>query len=510
MRVDIYSHNFAISQFTGRDSEVIFRYLSANLVQWGFDRVDGKYKRVKLRTFAASNRSRNVFRLHLNSLPSFKTFLQVNGYDWNSLNIVKHEIKPGTTVAHQFLDKRPPLEHQRLALIYNLEAPSVGYANSKLANIPTGFGKGRLAFETVYKLNTRAMCIIPGKYLDKWIEEFEAIMGKRRGDLMTIRGGKQLKQAIELAKAGELTAKFIIITNTTMYNYLSEFELQGKEHSYGVDPIDFFPTLKIGIRLVDEVHEHFHLNFRLDLYSHVPVTLSLSATMNPTDPFVKKMYELAFPLGTRFDKIPYKKYINVKALKYQFIEPRKIRYTQFGRTSYSQVTLEESIMKHVPTLKNYLTFIEHIVKESYLSVKKPTQKMLIFAGTVKMCTLINEHLNTVLKKENLVIRRYVGEDPFEYLINSDISVSTLKSAGTAVDIPGLLVTLMTDSIDSVQANEQALGRLRELKQFPDSKCEFIYLVCMDIARQFDYHNRKLEIFKDKAASHQLLNTGFRL
>ena len=363
--------------------------------------------------------------------------------------------------------------------------------------------------KAIYERKVRTVCIIKGMYVEKWKEDYIGAFGNNKTELMVIRGSKDLKNLIELAQAGELVANFIIITNTTMYNYLYEFERFNGDHSYGCDPIDFYPTLKAGIRLVDEVHQDFHLNFRMDLYTHIDVVHSLSATMEPDDPFIRKMYELAYPLDTRFKGIPFDKYISVKALTYTLNDPKRLKWQNWIRRSYSHVIYEQSLIKNPLILKNYLGLIKLIVENSFIKKRKPGQKMIIFAATVEMCTIITKYLRDIYTTIGIV--RYTSDDEYEDLLAADISVSTLKSAGTALDIPGLMITLLTDNVNSRQANDQVLGRTRKMKgEWADVTPEFLYLVCNSIPKHLEYHQKKMSIFADKVLSHQTMETGIRV
>jgi hypothetical protein len=346
-------------------------------------------------------------------------------------------------------------------------------------------------------------------YVDKWTQDYIDVFGKKKGDLMVVRGSKDLKRLIDLGMSNELDAKFIIITNTTMFNFFYEFERFNGDHSYSCDPIDLWRILGVGFRLIDELHQDYHLNFRLDLYSHIPKVLSMSATMEADDPFLVRMYELGYPPDTRFEGIPFDKYISVKALRYTLNEPKKLKWQNWIRKSYSHVIFEQSIMKNHQILANYLKLLHHVVNTSYIAVREPGQKLLIFAATVEMCTLIAQYLKPLYPK--LTVFRYTSGDDYDAFLAADIGVSTLKSAGTAVDIPGLRITFMTDSINSQQANNQVLGRTRPLKgEWKDVVPEFLYLVCNDVPKQNEYHGKKVSIFADKVLSHQVLETGFRV
>ena len=66
-----------------------------------------------------------------------------------------------------------------------------------------------------------------------------------------------------------------------------------------------------------------------------------------------------------------------------------------------------------------------------------------------------------------------------------------------MDIPNLRVVIQTVSVSSIQANIQNFGRLRKLK---DRDTKYCYLYCNNIPKQKDYHMRRVELFRDRAAS----------
>ena len=96
---------------------------------------------------------------------------------------------------------------------------------------------------------------------------------------MVVRGSQHMTTLIELAKENLLTAKIIIITNTTFRMFIDDYEENNQTSMYGCKPIELFPLLKAGVRLIDEVHQDFHLNFKIDLYTHIHTTINLTATL---------------------------------------------------------------------------------------------------------------------------------------------------------------------------------------------------------------------------------------
>jgi len=113
-----------------------------------------------------------------------------------------------------------------------------------------------------------------------------------------------------------------------------------------------------------------------------------------------------------------------------------------------------------------------------------------------MCTIIRDHLRKDKDLSNLRIEKYTSEDEFEVLLNSHIIVSTLGSAGTAVDIPNLITVINTVLVSSSKTNVQALGRLRKLK---DKKVRFIYIYARNHDKHRKYHYDRLNQYRDRVS-----------
>ena len=110
----------------------------------------------------------------------------------------------------------------------------------------------------------------------------------------------------------------------------------------------------------------------------------------------------------------------------------------------------------------------------------------------------------------LDINKYTQGDSYDKLKSSDIGVSTIGSAGTAVDIKGLVFCLSTTAIDKKETNEQVLGRMRKFDDRPDIVPVLMYMICKDIDKQIFYHEHKRKIFEGKVISHITLESDFVL
>ncbi|MES8537202.1 hypothetical protein U6X77_12385, partial [Cutibacterium acnes] len=170
--------------------------------------------------------------------------------------------------------------------------------------------------------------------------------------------------------------------------------------------MDFYPKLGVGFRITDELHQEFHNNYKIDLYTHVPRSLGLSATMVSSNPFKNKMYEIAYPTHQRHDGGGYNVYIGVTAVMYH-IDP-DVKMTYQGAQGYSHVLFEGSLMRHRGILKSYFKIIETTFYNRFYQDREPGQKALIFFARVDMCTAFKEYLEA--KYADLEIVRYVGSE----------------------------------------------------------------------------------------------------
>lgn len=368
------------------------------------------------------------------------------------------------------------------------------------------------ALHAIARTKKRTVIVLPGKYVERWVGDLcgkDKVLDLTTDDVRLVRGSAAMITLLEDGVAGNITEKVIIITATTLYNYYKAYNENSVDYeSYPCPPYDMYKVLGAGIRIIDEVHENIHLNYTQDLFTHIYKTISLSATLEFDNKTTDRMCNILFPKSMQVNNGEWDKYINCVGLYYELDQPTKLRWTAPGMGSYSHTTFEMSLLKRPQSLKKYTAMIVDIINNICITKRDPDDKILIFAATKDMCT----HLTNAFKNQwpLMTINRYVGEDDYENLISAEMVVSTLLSAGTAVDIPGLRYVLMTTARRSSQSNIQALGRLRQMKKKPDVNPEFYYLINRDIPKHIEYHKHKMEIFKDKVLNHKTMETHYRI
>lgn len=501
LHVEICSHFFKVTQITPRGREAVVLF-AKKMAQWGYNRVPTPGGRARfvyepLRMFCAATADRTEYRFHIHQLKKFREQLEFCNL---TEDLVTFQERPMYVAA----DEQIPIQshwkdrEDQVPVVEYLLAPE---PHQKLVQLQTGKGKSYVTMRAMAELAKRVCIIVRPMYLDKWVEDILRTCDLKPEDLIVVQGSSQLVALIELARQNALEARIVLVSNKTMQNWLKLYEKLRDDSlnaGYGCVPDEFLQTIGAGVRVIDEVHQDFHLNFKLDLYTHVPNSISLSATLLADDDFINKMYEVAYPAIERYQGPAYHKYVAARAVMWKLRYPNKARTKSFGTKTYSHVEFEKSIIRYPDTLRNYLTLIYQVVRGGFLRKDYlKGDRCIVFCATIDLCTRLTEFLKQQMP--GMDIRRYVEDDPFENL-QGEIIISTLLSAGTAVDIDRLTTAILTTAITSSQGNVQGFGRLRVLK---DGRTpEFYYFVCEDIPKHIDYHERKRVLLEDRALSYK--------
>lgn len=497
LRLDVYSHHFAVSGF---DQSLIptLRIFAQRYTLYKYEK-GGRERKIDA-VYAAKTKNWSYLRLHINVLDAFKTFLDYSGYR-NNYTVNEVPLHEPAYCEFPVVTSKEPREIQPDIIRYIVE-------DGKVKTIPlqTGKGKTLCTCMALSQIQQRTVVMIRPMYAKRWEGDLltsqpDPILGLKEGkDYYYIGGSKALRNLIALAKMGGITQKLFIFSNKTVQLYLKHGEENDGDWSeYGCEPWNLFQLLGIGVLVRDEVHLDFHLNFLTDLYFHVPKTINLSATLENDNPELERMYELMLPKQGRVYAGEYDKYTEVTCLMYSLQFPSKVRWNFHGNPTYSHVAFEYSILKNKGLTDKWFSFIVQFVQTEYVEKHQEPDKFILFAATVEMCTKMSERIQMAFP--DLKVFRYVSEDEYEGIYTADIVVSTVLSAGTAVDIPNLMVILMTNALGSKQSNLQVLGRCRKPKDYPERIPRFFYMTCMDIAKHMEFHYRKQQTFENKVLSH---------
>lgn len=503
------SHFFKILRPNPRMIEILLRF-AAKYVQYNTfnnnNNASERYSRFKkanekpqYKIYASKTLDRREFRFHIGQWEDFMHFLDLNVVqprEYTIDYIPDHEIQ---TVEWKFSSKYELYDYQKESHQF-IVTPRVDKNRSRLVAIYTGGGKTVVASSALGEIKERTVIIVMPTYIDKWISDVQNLLGLKGKEIMVVQGSKDLGNLVAYSSDPAFQSKIIIISLRTLQQYHKFYESESIEETidkYGCAPENLYKTLKVGTVLYDEVHQSLHAVFKTLLYTNVKKVIALSATFTTMDPFVEEIQKLMFPANIRFDKVKMQKYIKVYPIAYQFADmyKRRIETTERGSSVYSHVAFERSILKMTNNKTSYLDLINYVLQLGYVTNFEKNDKCIIFAASIAMCNEIVQYLT--IRYPSYKINRYVEEDPYENVLTGDVIVSTILSAGTALDIPNLRVTIQTNNILSPVSNLQALGRLRQLK---DRDVKYYYLYCEDIPKHKDYHLKRQELYADRVAS----------
>jgi len=491
-----YSHNFVIKTYTPQMKKAVIRFARDNFIHTNvFRNSNGQIISDNSKIFADATDDRTEFRFHINCYDEF--IRHINNLYIKDYNVIEVPLFTPRNVEIKIKDEFKPRDYQLPVIDYIIDNENKRF---KLLALNTGEGKTISSFFALEKLQVRTVAIMKSGYILRWLDEINKVF--EVVNPIVVSGSDNLKKLITYTMSQELDWDIALISNKTFQRYINTYKLMKEDmlkEGYDCLPEDFFKSMEAGFRLIDETHQDFHLNFKIDLYTHIERSLSLSATLVNRDTFLERMYQIAYPPELRYHTEKTKKFVQVKAVYYSIDPKYNIRYIRRGTNSYNHTVYEENIKRYKKVLKDYLEMINFYVRNDFIYTRDSKDKLIIFANSIEMCSTIVNYLKPIYK--DLRIEKYTAEDDYENLIDSDIRVTTIGSGGTAHDIPNLTTIIMTIAIQSIQSNLQSFGRLREIK---GKDLKFIYLIDQDNPKHMEYHQLRQKLFKERALSMQTI------
>lgn len=501
-----FSHHFSVNDF----EKVVKACITSYILQfatyefrpkWG-----GGYERVVKEIYAVAVGNRKEYRLPINLLDDFLKYMDIRGF--TPLKILEAPMYTSVSVSY---DPNP------VYVLRDYQGPIVEHilliGNTKLITLQPGKGKTLCSLYAVSKLGVRLGIIIKPMYIQRWLDDLcgeKSFMRLSQDEVFIVKGMKGIVDLLDFIRDG-VDIKVIIFSNRTLAMFYDTYQaLNGDYETLGLHPVSLFQVLGLGAIINDEMHQDFHANFSQYMYTHVPLAIALSGTMETENTLLNRIYSVLFPKEVRKDAGFVDKYISVRACMYGLssLGQNTVKYLQRGRGSYSHIEFEKSILKIPALKKQYMAMIYKIIKTQYIDKREPGFRCLIFAALVKTCEEIKAYISKLHPELNIV--KYTSGDSYTKLKECDIGVSTIGSAGTAIDVKGLVFCLSTTSMDKLETNQQALLRMRKMEDRPDIVPMFYYMVCRDISKHVTYHEHKKKIFENQVLSHSTIELGENL
>lgn len=493
-QITVFSHGFRVIVKSIHIYKITEDF-NKRMSQWGFVKEPPRWRPVRkiIKSFIGKRKGGRECWYTRYALDEFVEIVKRSGLE-DSIEITYVDPPEGLDVVYKRNDVKPPRDKQpELISKLSRRVPLT------VTNLQTGKGKSLCSLEAMKNIGKRAMFQMKGGYIDKWIGDVNELFDLENGDLLVVRGANQLSKLIQAALEGRLKAKIIYISNRTIHSYLKAYET-GIDFDYDCEPHELCEVLNIGLRVIDEVHEDFHLHARSNIYLNVKTIIALSATLETDDNFLKGMYRIFLPYDTWHNPFEYDAYCGSVALFYQTQDKGKEVSTMPGSTNYSHAAYEEWIFSNSRRRTNYLTLIASTVKHYFFDKDYASgMKCIIFCSRTEVCKEVSESLQNIYP--DLAVDFYISETDFKVLHLAEIIVTTVESCGTAQDIPNVKTIILTRNIKRREKNEQIKGRARKLADFEGVTPVLVYFVNTDIKKHMDYHIAKLEQFKGKVKYH---------
>ena len=367
--------------------------------------------------------------------------------------------------------------------------------------IQTGRGKTKSAQKTMVKLGTRTVIIVRPSYIDKW--EYDTCRDKtglreRRKRVYIAKGVRGITEMLYEGMYGTLDKRrisTIMIPTTSLQLWLKDYCENPQQYTQ-IEIGEFYNYLKAGLVLHDEIHEHFLLVYLSAIAMNPPKLLEMSATIDPSKSkqFICDRYLERFPLSARLS-VDYIPVVDVAGIYYSISDPKFCAKANRMKL-YSHTTYEKNLYQH-GIIDQYFDMIYDLLQRGYLNNYQSGQKALVFFSLVQTCKDFQSYLDRRLAREGwkLNTAKYNAGDSYDKFIAADIGISTPGKAGTAIDIPGLVLALVTIPIDDKQLNEQITGRPREVTAW-DLTPKVLFLHCVQVSKHNRYlRSRKRELEK---------------
>lgn len=393
-------------------------------------------------------------------------------------------IKINTT--YNFTLKKYQVEYNQYLKITDLGAA--------LLALPTGYGKTVTVLTLLSKFKKRFGIFVLPRYISKWVDDVTNYTDIEEKDIYIVDSGKALNKLMFYNKEEMGHIKVIIFSLKTLQVYMKKWLDPYIDFDYNLEPDELTSFINLGYIINDETHQDFHNVFTTQLFFNTNMFIGITATLESNDTKMMGLYDVLFPSDTRaIIDIPINRYITAVSVKYYFKDMKRIRFK--GPFGYNHNTLEATIIKSRNILNNYLEMIMRITLGGYMRDRIDNDKMLIFVSKVETCVLLIDFFKSSGFFKDLNITKYTEEDDYKVIAANDIIISTQGSAGTALDIPNLVAVIQTVAIDSIQANKQSLGRLRDLE---DRDVKFYYIWSGNIPQHGGYNFRRMKYFNSLA------------
>lgn len=304
----------------------------------------------------------------------------------------------------------------------------------------------------VSDMNDKTIIITPNESIKlQWIKTFRDMFEYRSKHIMNIAGSNIIEGIMNDDISMNDTNVFLV-NHQTLHSYMF--------NNNGFMFHQFFKKLKVGIKVYDESHLNFMNILLIDFFTNTKKTIYLSATFSRSDKTEAECFKRAFNSAPAYGEQESMELVE-KHVIYHIVNinskidtKNRARLLAFpGYTSnkfgvYAFTGDPHQTMYN--TIKSIISLTENL-----------DGKTLIFVPLIEAVDSVASNLRRDFPDKRITpFHSKMSKDEKENMEKYDIIVSTIKSAGTGKDIPGLRVVINSESFASTVLAQQVFGRLR--------------------------------------------------
>ena len=505
LKAECYTHGVRLTEYTREVQDKIFGYLESLKLKEP-KKLPGNrvVMELKKRYFGATEDGTEIY-IHRNCLQDLLDYLANKGIPNKAVNIVSVPVPTGSSASFELLPQYVLRDYQEI-IKSDILRP---HLHSARIDLYTGYGKTLTSLAAAVDFGEKVIVMVPPKYFGIWSEALEKTYKDIAGRWITISGSAELQKLINRGLEDDLGDVDVVIVSSTTYRaYLDNYEKYGSKIDslgFNVPPPRFHEACGFGLQINDEIQEDPGLLFRIDIFSNIKKQIYLSATPFTGNAFVTKMIDKQLPDITQCRLPSYEVFINCLGLYYTEAKIRPQDYLTPYKNTYNHARYETVMMKNPKRKLDYFKMVGRIADGVFTKDMIKGQKLLILCATVAFI----EDLVVYFKERypDLQVNGHVSGCPYSRLLENDITISTIKSSGTGVDIPDLRELILLQATGSKKDAIQILGRLRKLKSFPEVTPKLTFMCCTTIPQHMRYADAHKENFAGRTLSFKYMRVG---
>lgn len=351
-----------------------------------------------------------------------------------------------------------------------------------MLSLGTGAGKTYLSIVYISMLNVKTIVITDSNnWLEQWKERIQEHSSINTREIYQIKGSTSIISLLNKTPEELNSNKIYLVTHSSLSSYANN-------NGWG-SLNELFAHLGIGLKIFDEAHIDFDNISRIDFHTNVMKTLYLTATPAKGDVRENEIYRLYFKNIPKFNAqdTPHTHYL---AIKYKS-EMTAMEISNccnrhgFNKTAYCDLLISK------PNFNMLLHIIINIL------IPMPGKKLIFLATNNAVQYVYNWIMtNYPQNNDNSFVGIFTSLNPDKQsALDCNIILTTSKSAGAALDIPNLMVSVqLAEPTKSEPQNRQRFGRTRNYNS--------LYIDCIDISCQItrNYYIQNLNMFGKYALS----------